>query len=126
MRVRLPLPGDSQPLVLGQVLERHAARRQPRGGQAERPDDADRLGQDLHYPLAARRPACSRPPWALRRIWPSEGVRRLLVNACYWCLGMEDQIPAKSNVDLVGDYKPTPFGFGTFTKGVKPPIMHAD
>ena len=28
-----------------------------------------------------------------RRILPNEGLRRLLVNACYWALGMEDKIP---------------------------------
>ncbi len=50
----------------------------------------------------------------------SEGARRLLVNACYWALGMEDKIPAKSNVDLVGEYTPHPFKGGGFTKGVKP------
>ncbi len=50
----------------------------------------------------------------------SEGLRRLLVNACYWCLGMEDQIPAKACVDLVGTYEPTPIGFGGHKKGVKP------
>jgi hypothetical protein len=50
----------------------------------------------------------------------SEGLRRLIVNACYWAVGLEDKIPAKSNVDYVGDYKPTWFGFGKFTKGVKP------
>ena len=50
----------------------------------------------------------------------SEGYRRLLVNACYWGLGMEAEIPAKSKVELVGPYKPTPFGGGKFTKGVKP------
>ena len=50
----------------------------------------------------------------------SEGLRRLLVNGCYWCMGMEDAIPDKSVVDYVGDYTPTFFGFGTFTKGVCP------
>jgi hypothetical protein len=50
----------------------------------------------------------------------SEGFRRLLVNAAYWCLGMEDQIPARAKVDTVGDYKPTPIGGGRHTKGVKP------
>lgn len=50
----------------------------------------------------------------------SEGFRRLLVNACYWALGMEDQIPAKSNVDLVGQYKPNKIGFGKFQPGLKP------
>jgi hypothetical protein len=50
----------------------------------------------------------------------NEGLRRLLVNACYWGLEMEDQIPAKSNVDYVGIYQPTPFGHGNFQKGLKP------
>ncbi len=50
----------------------------------------------------------------------SEGLRRLLVNACYWSVGLEDKIASKSKVDLVGEYKPHPFGFGSFTKGVKP------
>jgi hypothetical protein len=50
----------------------------------------------------------------------SEGMRRLLVNATYWCLGMEEQIPARSRVDLVGEFRPLPFGFGTFQKGVRP------
>ena len=50
----------------------------------------------------------------------SEGLRRLLVNACYWAVGLEDKIPAKSNVDIVGEYKPRPFGVGGFKKGVKP------
>lgn len=50
----------------------------------------------------------------------SEGTRRMLVNACYWALGMEDEIPQKSNVDLVGDIHLTPIGFDTFRKGVMP------
>jgi hypothetical protein len=50
----------------------------------------------------------------------NEGIRRLLVNACYWAVNLENKIPAKANVDYVGDYQPTWFGFGTFKKGVKP------
>jgi hypothetical protein len=50
----------------------------------------------------------------------SEGLRRLLVNAAYWCLGMEDKIPQRANVDLVGDYDPTDYGFGGYRKGVRP------
>jgi len=50
----------------------------------------------------------------------SEGFRRLLINACYWCMGMEDKIPARSKVDLVGEYDPTPIGMGGHKKGVKP------
>jgi len=50
----------------------------------------------------------------------SEGFRRLLVNACYWAMGMEDKIPAKSNVDFVGEYKPNRIGMGGYKKGLKP------
>ncbi|MCL5098007.1 MAG: ThuA domain-containing protein [Candidatus Omnitrophica bacterium] len=50
----------------------------------------------------------------------SAGLRRLLVNACYWAVGLEDQIPARSNVDYVGDYEPSYFGFGKYKHGIKP------
>jgi hypothetical protein len=44
----------------------------------------------------------------------------LVVNACYWAVGLQEKIPAKANVDYVGPYKPTWFGFGKNLKGVKP------
>ena len=50
----------------------------------------------------------------------SEGLRRLIVNAAYWAVEMEDKIPPAANVEIVGQYKPTNFGFGSFTKRVKP------
>jgi hypothetical protein len=49
-----------------------------------------------------------------------EGLRRMLVNACYWAVGLEEKIPAKANVSYVGEYKPTWFGFGKFKHDVKP------
>ncbi len=50
----------------------------------------------------------------------SEGGRRLIVNASYWCVGLEDRIPKKAKVDFIGEYKPRPFRSGGFKKGVKP------
>ena len=50
----------------------------------------------------------------------NEGLRRLLINACYWAVGLASQIPAHANVEYVGPYEPTWFGFGKFKKGVKP------
>lgn len=41
----------------------------------------------------------------------SAGLRRLTVNAAYWCMHMEKEIDAKANVDIVGDYKPLDSGF---------------
>ncbi len=48
----------------------------------------------------------------------SEGTRRMIVNGAYWCLGMEDKIPAKSKVDIVGTYNPTYIGYGDYKRGV--------
>ena len=42
----------------------------------------------------------------------NEAYRRMLVNAAYWLLGMEEKLPeAGSAVNLVGDYQPTAFSF---------------
>ena len=48
----------------------------------------------------------------------NEGLRRLIVNAAYVFTGLE--VPAKADVSLVGEFKPTMYGFGGFIKGVKP------
>ena len=48
------------------------------------------------------------------------GTRRMIVNAAYWCLGMEDKITAQNNVEIVGAWAPTKFGFNGYKKGVKP------
>jgi hypothetical protein len=48
----------------------------------------------------------------------NEGLRRLVVNAVYWGLGMD--VPAKANVTLVDAYKPTMYGFKGYKKGMKP------
>lgn len=46
------------------------------------------------------------------------GLRRFAVNAAYWATGLE--VPAELDVDPVGEFKPTDFGFGTHKRGVKP------
>ena len=49
---------------------------------------------------------------------PSEGLRRVIVNGAYWATGLE--VPANADVTVVGEFKPSKFGFGSFIKGVKP------
>lgn len=117
--VRLPLPGDCQPLVLGQVLE------------GMKPDDAPVKGpqNDPMMPIAwikthktsqGKSARVFTTTMGASQDFSSPGLRRLLVNACYWGLGMEDRITAESNVDLVGEYHPLPFRTGGHKKGVKP------
>lgn len=50
----------------------------------------------------------------------SADLRRLVVNASFWAIGKESAIDGKANVDLVGEYKPTFFGFDKSKQGVKP------
>ncbi len=50
----------------------------------------------------------------------SEGLRRLTVNAAYWCLGMEGAIDAKSDMSIVGDYDPPESGFNYEKLNIKP------
>ena len=50
----------------------------------------------------------------------NEDLRRLVVNASYWAIGLADKIPAKADVTYVGEYKPTWFGFNKHKRGVKP------
>ena len=47
----------------------------------------------------------------------SAGLRRLLVNAVYWGLAMEDRIDPGSSVEPLGPYNPTEFGVGTHIEG---------
>lgn len=49
----------------------------------------------------------------------SEGLRRLVINAAFWLIGMEEDIDPEMNVDFVGTYEPTMFGFDTFRKGMR-------
>lgn len=113
------LPRDAQVLVRGAVLDSMS------------PDGAiiDDARNDPMMPIV----------WTRRRVladgsvqrivgstigasvdFADEGVRRTLVNACYWLAGLEDGIAAISDVRLVGDFKPTMFGFGGAVKGLRP------
>lgn len=117
--VTLPLPGDSQPLVMGQILK------------GMKFDDAPLEGpkNDPMMPVAWTKTYKSESGKVARVFTTTmgaatdleaEGSRRLIVNATYWALGLEAKIADKSNVELVGEYKPTKFGFGSFLKEKKP------
>lgn len=110
------LHGDCKPLIMGQVLE------------GMNPKDKPHPTKKL-VPVAWTK-TYTGTKGKTSRIFTttmghggdlkSEGFRRLLVNACYWAIGMEDKIPAGSKVDLVGPYNPNPIGFGGHKKGLKP------
>jgi len=117
--VRLPLPGDSVPLVMGQVLAGMNPTDKPLEGTKNDPMmpvlwtktyqvDGGKTGRAVASTMGA----------ALDM--ESVGFRRLMVNSCYWLLDMTTEIDPDSCVDLVGEFKPLGFGFGQSEKGVFP------
>jgi glucose/arabinose dehydrogenase/azurin len=50
----------------------------------------------------------------------NDGYRRMLINACFWAVGMESSIKPDLNVDFVGPYKPNTFSNGKYATGVNP------
>jgi hypothetical protein len=115
--VKIPLPGDSKPVLLGQVLK----------GMNPKDPPVEGRKNDPLMPLAwtktwtgSEGKACKvfTTTMGSSQDLESEGFRRLLVNASLWGLGLE--IPERAKVDLVGEFKPSPFRFDGFKKGVKP------
>jgi len=110
------LTGDSQPIIMGQVLV------------GMKPTDAPKAGTKL-VPIAWTK-TYTGEAGKTNKVFAttmghggdleSEGVRRMLVNAAYWCAGLEDQIPERAVVDIVGEYRPTPIGVGKHKRGLRP------
>ena len=117
--VHLPLPGDSIPLVFGQVLKGMKSTDEPVEGKKNDPMmpiawTKSYEGKDGHNGRVFT------TTMGASQDFQSEGLRRLLVNASYWATGLEAKIPEKSNVEIVGAYEPTPYRDGGHKKGVKP------
>ena len=55
----------------------------------------------------------------------NEGLRRLIVNASYWCMGMEAEISPTRSVEPVGTYAPLESGFNYKKIGVEPKPVSA-
>jgi len=128
--VRLPMPRLVKPLVLGQVLAGMKPTDPPFEG-----NHGDRKMNDPMMPIAWIKPYTGTSGKTARNFCTTmgasvdlenEALRRMLVNAAYWCTGLEDKIPEKADVDLVGHYHPTMFGFNGFKKGVRPEDLIAD
>ena len=110
------LEGDSQPLVLGQPL------------QGLHPTDPPDAGKPP-VPVAWIKTFTGKAGKAARVFtttlgygddFKEESVRRLFVNACYWCVGLEDRIQPRADVSLVGSYEPRKSDFGAYRRGMTP------
>ncbi|MDA0196082.1 MAG: hypothetical protein O2951_13735 [Bacteroidetes bacterium] len=131
--VRLPLPGDSQPIVMGQVINRPGEydKNDPLYGMREtdsevaglevEEEDGERIEFNRNDPMM---PVAWTKSYQVKggekgKVFSttigaatdllSEGTRRLLVNSVFWCLDMT--VPKKANVAIIGTYKPSPYEF---------------
>jgi type 1 glutamine amidotransferase len=123
--VTLPLSGDSTPLVMGQVTETLKPDSKAVAGKKNDPmmpvawtktykGEGGKTGRVFTTTMGASQDL------------EFEGTRRMIVNGCLWAVGLEDKIPEKTNVDLVGTYKPTPFRFKGSAEWQKNPVKPAD
>ena len=112
------LSGDSAPLLMGQPLEGWAA-------------DAKPCADKKPLPIAWTRSYTGASGKAARIFTTTMGhgdafkvedFRRMLANACYWCMGLESGIDPKGSVEIGGVYEPGPVG----AKGLKPDLKPGD
>jgi type 1 glutamine amidotransferase len=123
--VNLPLPGDSKVLVYGQVVESLQFDAKPVEGKKN--DPMMPVAWTKTYSVKEGKTGrVFTTTMGASQDFAFEGTRRMIVNACLWAAGLEDKIPDKTNVDLVGEFKPSPFKFGGHVKGVKPSDLAAD
>ena len=107
--VNLPLASSVVTLVLGEVTETLKPDSRAVAGKKNDPmmpvawtktyGDEGKLGRVFTTTMGASQD------------FEFEGTRRMIVNACFWAAGLEEHIPAVTDVTYVGDFKATPFKF---------------
>ncbi|XZE56298.1 family 16 glycoside hydrolase [Planctomycetaceae bacterium SH139] len=110
------LEGDSEPMLLGQPLVGWSADDQPVADKPPVP-----IAWTKSYTGASGKTSrVFTTTMGHGDAFKIEDFRRMLTNACYWCLQLEDRIDARSDVAIVGNYEPGPAGVAGLKTGVKP------
>lgn len=121
-------PADAKILVRGQVLKGMKPDDPPADYKKKRSTDKQEQGVNdpmmpvvwtrLHKNEAGKENKILCTTMGAATDLQSEGLRRIVVNGAYWALGLD--VPEKADVNYVGEFKATMYGFGGFKKGVKP------
>jgi hypothetical protein len=124
--VRLPLPGDSQPVIYGLVMNRKGEYNEkdiffgmkPTDDEIAKVNNAGKTVNDVKMPIAWAK-SYQLPGGKKGKAFAStvgaandmliDGTRRLLVNSIFW--GLDMPVPENANVDIVEPYNPTSYGF---------------
>ena len=120
-------PPDATVLVRGLVLEGMTADAPP--ADYRKPRSTDKIEQGVNDPAmpVAWTRMNRNANGSTNRVFTTtmgaatdlenEGLRRLVVNAVYWGLGLD--VPAKADVTYVDEYVPSFYGFDGFRKGLR-------
>ena len=127
--VRLPLPGDAMPVIMGQVINRadtfnradpffgmkmsdsEIATENPRRAASGNPNDPMMpvaWTKSYQVPGGQTGKAFATTMGSSTDL-VNEGLRRLLINAAYTLTGLE--VPQKAQADLIGNYQPSAYSF---------------
>jgi len=136
--IDLPLPGDSKPLVLGQVLARKGDYDAEDVNFGMRPTDGPPVAEknEPMMPVAWTKTYQDKGGKKGRVFATTMGssadlanaaLRRLVVNGVYWAFRMEKQIPKRgAKVEVVGEHHPSQYGFSTDEYWIKRNLKPAD
>ena len=147
--VRLPLKSDYQPLILGQVTNRlgeydsldtsygmRSTDLEAAGIETEKDENGNEVKINRNDPMmpVAWTKDYQIPGGKKGKVFTttmgaatdllSEGTRRMLVNAVFWTLDLD--VPAKANVDTVGNYAPSAFEFKDHDYWIKKNLQVSD
>lgn len=122
--VNLPL-ADCTPLVLGEVTE--TLKSDSKGISGKKNDPMMPVAWTRTYKGEGDRSSrVFTTTMGASQDLEFEGTRRMIVNGCLWAAGLEEMIPDKSNVDIVGTFKATPFRHKGDADWKKEPVKPAD
>lgn len=121
-------PGDATILLRGQVVAGMKPTDPPANYKRNRSTDKREQGiNDPMIPVVWTRLHCNNVGIEQRVFCTTmgsatdlanEGLRRMIVNAVYWGLGLD--VPASADVAVVDEYHPSEYGFGGYHRELKP------
>jgi hypothetical protein len=117
--IRLPQPKTCTPLLRGEVLSGMLPTDAPVAGKVNEPM-LPVAWTNRYTGAEGKTSRVFATTMGSSDDFENAALRQLLVNAAFWAIGDEAEIPAKANVDIVGTYHPRSFLDSEYTKGVRP------
>ena len=105
------LSGDSQPILMGQVLS---------GMTPDSPPNTAKKMMPVAWVKTYNGGRVFATTMGHADDFKNEGFRRMAVNGCYWAMGLEDKISPTASVEFVTPYEPNPIGLNKQKKDLKP------